>query len=69
MQNSDTRSSAQKQAALENANKHFICRDGATNGAKNIVNSALASSNANTLRLRTLRLAREASDKLALKST
>ena len=67
MQNSDFRSSAQK-AALKNANKHFI-RDGrATGDAKNIINSALAGTNANTLRLRTLRLAREESEKRTLKS-
>lgn len=67
MQNSGF-SSAQKQTALKNANKHFLRDDTSTDLAKDIIARTRAADDANTLRLRKLRLAKEEADKLAIQS-
>ena len=68
MQNSGFRSLSQKEAALKNANKHFIGGDKPNVLAKDIAISDRVAQDANTLRLRTLRLAKEESDKLPIKA-
>ncbi len=65
MQNSGFRTSAQKEAVLVAANKHFVRAEGPAELAKVIVTSARAAIDANTLRLRALRLARDDREKTA----
>jgi hypothetical protein len=63
MQNSDFRFS--KEVALKNANKHFRHDGPALDQAKLELLAARTASDANTLRLRNLRLARDEADQLA----
>jgi hypothetical protein len=65
MENSNGRSLTQKEAVLRNANKHFFGGNSRVELGKLEIKSARAASEANTLRLRTLRLAKEEADKQA----
>ena len=65
MQDNFSRSSAAKDAALKNANKHFAGHGRDGDPAKLEAAKAQAATDANTLRLRALRLARDEADKKA----
>jgi hypothetical protein len=65
MKNTDFSASVQKEAILRNANKHFVCSDRRVDPAKDLVTSERAASDANTLRLRAPRLARDELGKTA----
>lgn len=60
MQNSVFRTSGQKDAARKNADKYF--GGAAASPAKSAIDTAKAAADANTLRLRALRLAKEAAE-------
>lgn len=68
MQNSGFRSLSSKEATLKNANKHFLGGDKPGGLAKDIALSERVARDANTLRLRALRLAKEESDKLSIET-
>jgi hypothetical protein len=62
MQNSGSRNSGQKDAARKNADKYFG-GGAAASPAKAAIDAAKEAADANTMRLRALRLAKEAADK------
>jgi hypothetical protein len=69
MKNTNVGSLTQKEAILRNANMHFVGGDRRADVAKLELMSARARGEANTLRLRTLRLSKEDADKKASVAT